>query len=694
MRAVRFDCVVVGAGPAGISAATRLSRGGLSVLVLEAGVYPGAENWSGAVYFTENLERPEVFGADTISRAPFERRVVQRGVYLYNGHSLIGAAYRDREAFGSSYTVLRPVYDRFLAEMAREHGVMLATSTTAESLIRADGAVIGVMTDRGPVYADVVFLAEGDASHLTSQEGYDADLQHGPHFLQGVKEVIRLPQSVLEERFGLSSDEGACFEFLIRNAVRRGKTCRLNMGGFIYTNQDSLSLGFVLPLDNLRDQFDGNHNLLLEWVKGLPQVARWIAGGEPISFGTKIIRVGSSKSLPQMVDDGLAIGGAATGIGVDFPCPNYTGPATEMGALFARGLLELRRAGRPPTAENLSEVYVERLKLTHYFKNVVFLDNWPDYVERTTTFFESQVDLACSLGYIATRPSWSEARKLWESVRTIRIALPPAEIPMAVQDMLRLAKAVHLERLILSALSPVFWPFWIANTVLCWIPSRKPKELGLTFIARAGAESSGGQPPWFVRWYWSRFCSSVSACFRHVYTNDRTPLEQKLIQCCREVSRRVSLIDLLLLPVIAAALAAIGVGQLVLEVIRKHILRQPFERRRKGRSWQIALDLPVSAASRKTAFTRRRPTRLSWAGSSTWKDTPAISRSSGPSRSISGRNWLRVRCGVSARQKSTSASASPSERPRSLSTSRTVSSARVAGALPRTFTGVERRTSG
>ncbi|MGD8817710.1 MAG: NAD(P)/FAD-dependent oxidoreductase, partial [Acidobacteriota bacterium] len=166
----RFDVIVVGGGPAGITAAAALGRRGFSVLVCEAAVYPGAENWSGAVYFTENLESDEAFGKRAIAEGPIERPLTERGFYLYNGHSLLGAALRDPQVFRSSYTVLRPVFDRYLAELAREHGAVVMNETTVQSLIRNDGRVIGVHTERGPAYADVVFLADGDASHLVTQE--------------------------------------------------------------------------------------------------------------------------------------------------------------------------------------------------------------------------------------------------------------------------------------------------------------------------------------------------------------------------------------------------------------------------------------------------------------------------------------------------------------------------------------------
>ena len=79
----RFDVIVVGGGPAGITAATALGKRGFSVLVCEAAVYPGAENWSGAVYFTENLESEEAFGRRAIEEGPVERKLVERGFYLY-----------------------------------------------------------------------------------------------------------------------------------------------------------------------------------------------------------------------------------------------------------------------------------------------------------------------------------------------------------------------------------------------------------------------------------------------------------------------------------------------------------------------------------------------------------------------------------------------------------------------------------
>ncbi|MDP6958821.1 MAG: FAD-dependent oxidoreductase, partial [Planctomycetota bacterium] len=99
MSAPHFECIVVGAGPAGVTAAVALARRGVSVLLLEAAIYPGAENWSGAVYFTENLTHPEAFGLEAIEQAPYERRLVKRGAFLARGQTVLGATHHDPKTF-------------------------------------------------------------------------------------------------------------------------------------------------------------------------------------------------------------------------------------------------------------------------------------------------------------------------------------------------------------------------------------------------------------------------------------------------------------------------------------------------------------------------------------------------------------------------------------------------------------------
>ena len=172
MTSANFDIVIVGAGAAGLTAAVGLARSGFRVAVVEAAVFPGAENWSGCVFFAENLAHPDILGPAGVEALAWERRLVERGAFATDGHGLLGLKYRDPAAFRHCYTVLRPLYDHHLAQVALGHGVALLAGTTVESLIREQGAVIGVCTNRGPIYANLTFLAEGDASNLVTREGY------------------------------------------------------------------------------------------------------------------------------------------------------------------------------------------------------------------------------------------------------------------------------------------------------------------------------------------------------------------------------------------------------------------------------------------------------------------------------------------------------------------------------------------
>jgi electron transfer flavoprotein-quinone oxidoreductase len=545
----QYDVVVVGAGCAGLTAAVALARAGLTVAVVEGGPFPGAENWSGCAYFAENLAEPDVLGPDGVEGLAWERRLVERGVFASDGHGLVGATYRDADAFRPCYVVLRPVFDRHLAQVAQAHGAALLTSTTVESLVRDGGRVVGVCTQRGPLYADLVFLAEGDAAHLVTREGYErsADPRDAPRFLLGVKQVIELPPGAVEERFGLGPQEGAAYEVLLRNPTLHGRSAHLNMRGFVYTNRQSLSAGFALAAHHLRRHFAGDPRLLLEWLEGLPALAPWWRDGRRGTWGAKLIRAGGAADVPRLVDDGLAVGGAASAIGVTFPAPNFTGPATATGLLVARAAVRVRAEGSDFSRAALERHYLEPLRQTRYWKDVDFLRDWPAYARRTRVFFDRGLDLALGTAHVWARPRrWLPGRALaW--LRLLRHQGEPRGWGDVWTDLRLLGRALRLRQV---AGRPALWRLLLDSSLNTFRDlARRPRahlppagELRLHYRT---ADGGADRAPWAVRRWFRRFAPVLAAAAREVYRNDDRPLAVKLPAVVRLFVRQVNLLDLL-----------------------------------------------------------------------------------------------------------------------------------------------------
>jgi alkylation response protein AidB-like acyl-CoA dehydrogenase/flavin-dependent dehydrogenase/ferredoxin-like protein FixX len=555
MNSPQYDVIVVGAGAAGLTAAIGLARSGFRVAVVEAADFPGAENWSGCVYFCENLAHPEILGPGGIEALAWERRVVERGFYTSDGYGLLGMTYRDPGAFRNCYTVLRPIYDQHLGQVALQLGVALLAETTAESLIREDHRVVGVSTNRGALYADLVFLAEGDASQLVTREGYERfdDQRTMPKFLQGIKQVIDMPEGAIEEIFEVGPDEGIAYEMLLRNGTLRGKPVHLNMGGFVYTNRRSLSVGLVLPADNLQEGFGGDPNLLMEWFENLPAVAPWFGVGKRGVFGAKIIRGGGARDIPILIDEGLAIGGAASAIGIDFPYPNFTGPATGMGLLIAQAARNIRTEARGTqgafTRERLRQHYLEPLQRTNYWNDVEFLRRWPGYVKKTHTFFARDLDLALGTAYVWTRPRrWLATR--WSNwIRLLMHVAGPTHWNELREDARHLTRALRVRDV---ADRPALGRLLLDGTVNALRDLfRKPRanlppagSLRFRYSVAGGTEPSAPASPMLQRWF-RRFAPVLASAARKMYANDLVPLEQKLPAITRLLAKQVNLLDLL-----------------------------------------------------------------------------------------------------------------------------------------------------
>jgi electron transfer flavoprotein-quinone oxidoreductase len=570
MKRYRFDVIVIGCGPAGATAAVTLARAGLSVLVLEAGVYAGAENWSGCVYFTENLAQADAFGEAAVLAAPYERRLIRRGIFLHNGLDQVGLSYQNPETFHHCYSVLRPVYDPYWAGLARAQGAMILPQTTVTSLIRRGDRVVGVETEHGPAYADVTFIAEGDASHLIRRERLERVTT--PHFMQGVKAVYSLPQAVIEERFNLVPGEGCAYEYLIRNGQTGGQTLHLNIGAFLYTNRDSLSFGYVVPLDNLKENYRGDHGRLLEWLRGFSHFESLLRGTTLSAYGTKLIRSGGLKEQPVLVEDGLAVGGAATGLGIDLPYPNFTGPASASGLIFARAVRGLLSDGQAITANRLRQSYLEPLKTSVYGRNAELLSAWPDYLENSRTFFGRSTDLVCGLTHFLSEPR----APLRQTARFLRGHLTIRALRELFNDGMKMLRASGLRSAISRGLTPCVFGHWILNL---FKPSQEPDSgFSLSIHLMDGRTVNIQKLPRPVRTVLKRLSPGLAEGMKIVYANDGNPLSEKFAMAVRSVLIRLKITDWMTLPFFISYLAILAMASILYDFVRYYILQQPVEK--------------------------------------------------------------------------------------------------------------------
>lgn len=243
----QFDAIVVGAGPAGSSAALAMARAGLQVALVERGEYAGAKNVSGAALYAPNLLADLL--PDYWEEAPVERYLTRRIITFLGQESAVSLDFRtnhfNRPPY-NGFTILRPKFDRWLASKAEEAGALLITSTVVDDLLYKGKQVIGVRCRRedGDLYAPIVIAADGANSFLAKKAGLQRAFRADEMTL-GVKEVLRLDAHTIEERFNLNGDEGMTNEYV---GYASGD---VKGGGFLYTNRDTLSIGVVVQIESL-----------------------------------------------------------------------------------------------------------------------------------------------------------------------------------------------------------------------------------------------------------------------------------------------------------------------------------------------------------------------------------------------------------------------------------------------------------
>ncbi len=298
-----FDAIVVGGGLAGSVAAYTLASAEKSVLVVERGNYCGAKNMTGGRIYTHSLAK--IF--PDYQDAPLQRKVTHERISLMSPDSNFTIDYSAREleeAGKESYTVLRGPFDQWLAEKAEDAGAEYICGIAVENLMMENGKVCGVIAGEDEITADVVILADGVNSLLTSKAGLSKKAPAIHQVAVGAKETIELPADVIESRFLCNPGEGASWLFA-------GDCSNGIIGGaFVYANEESVSVGIVATMSEVLKQ-DIPVYQMLENFKNRPEIKPLIAGGKLVEYSGHVVPEGGLHMMPEIVGDGVLVAGDA-----------------------------------------------------------------------------------------------------------------------------------------------------------------------------------------------------------------------------------------------------------------------------------------------------------------------------------------------------------------------------------------------
>lgn len=299
----KFDVAIVGAGPAGVTAAYLLAKAGLQVVVVERGQYPGSKNVSGGLIYSKIYH--DIF-PNFWEEAPVERAIAGHSIVFLGDGASTSIDYRSEDSTTAPYnafSILRARFDPWLAEQAEAAGAMIIPGYRVDELLVEDGRVWGLKAGEDELPADVVIVAEGTRSQLLKKAGLRENF-HAKDVSLGIKEVIALPAETITERFQCASVEKGTAYTLV------GCTGGIEGGGFLYTNKDTLSLGVVVKINSLYQSKRQPHEVLDEF-KAHPFIARLIRGGEVVEYSAQTVHRGGFHLIPQLYGNGYVVAGSA-----------------------------------------------------------------------------------------------------------------------------------------------------------------------------------------------------------------------------------------------------------------------------------------------------------------------------------------------------------------------------------------------
>lgn len=288
---------IIGGGSAGLAALKQLSRLGKQAVLLEAGSKVGSKNLSGGILYSKKPKKGQVTNVEQLyenflDEAPIERKITKYILHSTSKdkvYSLDLTSAHDYQAnFGCS--VLLSKLNSWFAKQAEGDatriggGIIPGVHVKSITWNEQNGTSVIQTDELDDFEVKAIIAADGVNSEIAEMVG--ARKKFTPDQLyQGVKVIVKLPEDIINKRFGISSDEGAAHLFagdITLNHIG---------GGFLYTNRDTLSVGAVYHFDSQLSNPTTPWDLIDALLKN-PMVSEFIKDDVPI-------KPEIDKSLPQ-----------------------------------------------------------------------------------------------------------------------------------------------------------------------------------------------------------------------------------------------------------------------------------------------------------------------------------------------------------------------------------------------------------